>query len=153
MNDPDLMTPFVNLLGKNKMALLLHVSEPVGHQYPGKGNVTPDAIYPFIKRFPNLNLVCAHWGGGLPFYALMPEVKNALENVYFDTAASPFLYNPQVYAYVSGLVGADRILMGSDYPLMPPNRLINEIRSLDLPEEDRGLILSGNANRLLRLNN
>ncbi|MCK4698418.1 MAG: amidohydrolase family protein, partial [Dehalococcoidia bacterium] len=90
-----------------------------------------------------------HWGGGLPFYALMPEVKKAMGNVFFDTAASPYLYHPQVYHQVSQLVGSDRILFGSDYPLLAQGRFLSEINSLDLPEEARSLILSGNARRLL----
>ena len=121
----------------------------MGHIYHGKGSVTPDMLYPFITSFPDLTIVCAHWGGGLPFYALMPEVKEALKNVYFDTAASPFLYRPQIYSQVIQLVGAGRILFGSDYPLMPQSRLLREIDSVELPEEAKSMILSGNACRLL----
>ena len=79
----------------------------------------------------------------------MPEVKRAMSNVFFDTAASPFLYSPQVYNQVTQLVGADKILFGSDYPLLEQSRLLKEIRALDLPEETKDLILSGNAQRLL----
>lgn len=143
------LKPLVDIMIKHKLILLTHTSEPVGHNYPGKGVVTPDTLYPFITSFPDLTIVCAHWGGGLPFYALMPEVKRAMKNVFFDTAASPFLYSPQIYHQVVQLVGADKILFGSDYPLMPQSRLLKEIRSLDLPEETKGLILSGNARRLL----
>ena len=149
LTDEAIMTPFVEVLRQHNLILLTHASEPVGHDYPGKGGITPDVLYPFITRFPDLTIVLAHWGGGLPFYALMPEVKKALENVYFDTAASPFLYRPQIYHHVIQLAGADKVLFGSDYPLLAPSRLINEIRSLDLPEETTNLILSGNARRLL----
>jgi predicted TIM-barrel fold metal-dependent hydrolase len=147
----ELLEPFVEVLREHKLLLLTHASEPVGHIYPGKGSVTPGRLYPFIVNFPDLPVVCAHWGGGLPFYALMPEVKEALKNVYFDTAASPFLYSPRIYSQVSQLVGADRILFGSDYPLMPPSRLLREIESAGLPDEAKNLILSGNARRLLGL--
>jgi len=149
LTDDEMVAPLVEILRKYKLILLLHTSEPVGHNYPGKGNVTPDLLYPFITRYPDLTIVCAHWGGGLPFYALMPEVKKAMSNVYFDTAASPFLYTPQVYQQVIQLVGADKILFGSDYPLLAPSRLLNEIKSLSLPAETEDLILSGNARRLL----
>ncbi|MFC1970819.1 amidohydrolase family protein [Chloroflexota bacterium] len=145
----ELMQPLVEVLLKHKLLLLTHASEPVGHNYPGKGKVTPEILYQFITNFPDLAVVFAHWGGGLPFYALMPEVKEELKYVYFDTAASPFLYNPMVYSVVSQLVGADRILFGSDYPLLPPGRLLREIETIDLPEETKSLILSGNACRLL----
>lgn len=145
------MKPIVDIMIKHRLILLTHTSEPVGHNYPGKGQVAPDILYPFITHFPDLTIVCAHWGGGLPFYALMPEVKRAIKNVYFDTAASPFLYSPQIYCQVVQLVGADKIIFGSDYPLMPPSRLLKEIRALDLPEETKNLILSGNAQRLLNI--
>jgi len=147
--DEVLMEPFVEVLKKHKLILLTHTSEPVGHDYPGKGGITPDMLYPFITSFPDLTIVCAHWGGGLPFYALMPEVKQAMNNVFFDTAASPFLYSPQIYNQVTQLVGGDKILFGSDYPLLAQGRLLKEINSLDLPEETKNLILSGNARRLL----
>ncbi len=148
-DDEELMDPFIGVVREHKLILLTHASEPVGHQYPGKGGVTPDILYPFIERFPDLTIVCAHWGGGLPFYALMPEVKKAMNNVFFDTAASPFLYSPQVYNQVVQLVGGDKILFGSDYPLLTQGRVLEEVGSLDLPQETKSLILSGNAQRLL----
>ena len=149
LRDEVVMAPLVEILKKYQLILLTHASEPVGHEYPGKGGITPDILYPFITSFPDLTIVCAHWGGGLPFYALMPEVKQAMSNVFFDTAASPFLYDSQVYNQVIQLVGADKILFGSDYPLLEQSRLLNEIKSLDLLEEAKSLILSDNARRLL----
>jgi len=152
LNDVAVMEPFIEVIKKHKLILHTHASEPVGHQYPGKGGITPDILYPFITSYPDLTIVCAHWGGGLPFYALMPEVEKAMGNVFFDTAASPFLYRPQVYNQVIQLVGSDKILFGSDFPLMGQGRLLKEIGSLDLPQETKGLILSGNAQRLLNIN-
>jgi len=148
-NSLEIIKPIVDIIIKNNLILLTHASEPVGHQYSGKGEATPDLLYALITAFPELKLVCAHWGGGLPFYALMPEVKTALKNVYFDTAASPFLYTPQVYGQVAQLVGADKILFGSDYPLIPQRRFLKEIAALDLPEQTKRKILSGNAKKLL----
>jgi len=149
LRDEYLMAPIVEAMLEHNLILLPHTSEPVGHEYPGKGAITPDMLYPFITSFPDLTVVCAHWGGGFPFYALMPEVKNAMQNVFFDTAASPFLYSPQIYHQVIQIAGADKIIFGSDYPLMRQSRPVNEIESLDLPEETKSLILSGNARRLL----
>jgi predicted TIM-barrel fold metal-dependent hydrolase len=148
---PETLAPLSRLLREHNLILLTHSSEPVGHLYPGKGAATPEKLYSFISAFAGVPVVCAHWGGGLPFYTLMPEVRRALEDVYFDTAVSPFLYRPEVYRLVRDLVGADRILFGSDYPVISPSRLLNEIENLGLPDEDRDLILSGNARRLLRI--
>ncbi len=149
LTDEMMTAPFVEALRKHKLILLTHASEPAGHDYPGKGAITPDVLYPFITSFPELTIVCAHWGGGLPFYALMPEVKKAMANVFFDTAASPLLYTPEIYNQVIQLVGADKILFGSDYPLLAQGRLLKEIKALNLPKETEDLILSGNARRLL----
>ena len=147
--DEEITAPFVKTLRKHKLILVSHASEPVGHDYPGKGTVTPDMLYYFIKSYPDLAIVCSHWGGGLPFYTLMPEVKKALRNVFFDTAASPLLYSPQIYSQVVQLIGADKILFGSDYPLLEQGRCVREVTSLNLPGETQNEILSGNAQRLL----
>ncbi len=145
----EMMAPIAELMIKHRLILLTHASEPVGHPYPGKGTITPDKLYSFIVSFPELSIVCAHWGGGLPFYALMPEVKKAMGNIYFDTAASPLLYSPGVYRQVIGLVGVDKVLFGSDYPLLGQRRIIEEIGSLELDEEVKAQLLGGNARCLL----
>jgi len=149
LSDSQVITPFMETIRKHRLVLLTHTSEPIGHKYPGKGSITPHLLYPLITTFPEVSIVCAHWGGGLPFYALMPEVKRAMKNVYFDTAASPFLYSPQIYRQVTQLVGDDKVLFGSDWPLLSPGRLLNEINSLNLPKETKDLILAGNAQKLL----
>ena len=148
-NAIETIKPIVDIIVKNNVILLTHASEPVGHQYKGKGEATPDLLYALITAFPDLQLVCAHWGGGLPFYALMPEVKAALKNVFFDTAASLYLYTPEIYGQVAQLVGADKILFGSDYPLIPQRRFLKEIDALDLSAAVKKKILSGNAKKLL----
>jgi predicted TIM-barrel fold metal-dependent hydrolase len=153
LDDEMVIDPFVEALVSHKLILLTHASEPVGHKYQGKGGITPDVLYPFIAAHPQLTIVCAHWGGGLPFYNLMPEVEKAMKNVYFDSAASPFLYSPDVYNQVIQLVGADKVLFGSDYPLLPPRRLLEEIETLDLNKETKELILAGNARRLFGIKN
>jgi uncharacterized protein len=134
---------------ERQLILLTHASEPVGHIYPGKGNITPEVLFPFISDYPDLRLVCAHWGGGLPFYSLMPEVKKVLKNVYFDTAASPYLYNPQIYLQIFELIGSNRVLFGSDFPLLSPRRLLREIQALSMSEDDLNNMLYRNAQTLL----
>jgi hypothetical protein len=152
LEDEKLMKPIVELLIKHGKIFSLHTSEPVGHQYPGKGLVTPETVYPFIFTYPKLKIVCAHWGGGLPFYGLMPEVSKTYENVYFDTAASPFLYKPNIYRIASAIVGSEKIVFGSDFPLIPPERLLKEIELQNLSNRDHHNILHENAGRLLDQN-
>ena len=137
---------------RHGLVLLFHASEPVGHAYPGKAGLSVASLYRFVAGHGGLPVVGAHWGGGLPFYALMPEVRQALANTYFDTAAAPLLYEPAVYRQAVHLVGAERILFGSDFPLIGQRRqrqAIEEAFPVDDPA--RALILGENARRLLRL--
>jgi predicted TIM-barrel fold metal-dependent hydrolase len=149
--DKKTMKPLVDAALKYDLIFLTHSSEPVGHEYSGKGSITPDVLYSFITNFPNLKIVCAHWGGGLPFYALMPEVAKALSNVFFDTAATVFLYKPEIFKQMSHIISSDKILFGTDYPLMHQNRVLAQIQSSQLPEEDKARILGANAQKLLHL--
>ncbi len=136
------------LAAERELPVVVHGSEPVGHAYAGKGATHPDALLAFVERFPETRIVCAHWGGGLPFYALMPEVRAALANVYFDSAASPFLYEPGVFGAVAGTAGTERMLFGSDFPLLRARRVAKE--AIDgLPAKDAAEVLGGNAARLL----
>ncbi len=141
----------LELASKEGLIVLSHASEPVGHLYPGKGQVTPDVLYQFASRLPELRLVLAHWGGGLPFYALMPEVERTLQNVFFDTAATPFLYREAVFKVVCQIMGSDKILLGSDFPLISQARMVRQVEQLSLPREDRERILGQNALHLLKL--
>ena len=133
------------------LALLFHVSEPVGHSYPGKGGLAVGSLYRFIEKAPGVTVIAAHWGGGLPFYGLMPRVKKALATTYFDTAATRLLYSPGVYRHVISILGVERILFGSDFPFLAQRRCLRETKRVDLDQEEKRLILGGNALRLLGL--
>ncbi len=151
LGDENVMTPLMEVVKHHGLIVTTHSSEPLGHSYAGKGETRPQVLWRFIQSFPDVIVVCAHWGGGLPFYALMPEVSEALTNVYFDTAASPLLYESQVFQTVAALVGPERILMGSDYPLMRSKRLLSQIADSSLPQGDRDAIAGRNAARLLSI--
>ena len=99
--------------------LLLHVNEEVGHYYPGKGDVSVKEAADFALQHPELKIIYAHWGGGLFFYELMPELKKQLQNVYYDTSAGPFLYHNSVYRVARETGVLEKLLLGTDYPLIP----------------------------------
>ena len=151
LGDEATMAPIVEAATALGMPILTHASEPVGHPYAGKGRTTPDVLCRLIDNFPGATIICAHWGGGLPFYALMPEVLASLQNVFFDTAASPFLYRPDVFPTVVQLVGDDKVLLGTDYPLIDQKRLIRQVTNAPISDEAKDGILYTNAARLLGL--
>ncbi|OGP75152.1 MAG: hypothetical protein A2V86_06180 [Deltaproteobacteria bacterium RBG_16_49_23] len=149
--DIESMRPVFTEMEKKRIPILLHTNEHLGHSYPGKGRTPLEAFYQFALAFPSLSILLAHWGGGLPFYELMPEVAKAMANVYYDTAASPFLYSKKIYSVAKEIVGAERILFGSDFPLVRPGRYFQELEESGLSGEDQKKILGLNLARLLNL--
>ena len=134
------------------VALLFHVSEPVGHPYAGKAGFGLQAFYRFVSAYPETRVIGAHWGGGLPFYARMPEVKAVFSaGLRVDTAASSLLYDAAVYAEVAGLVGPEAVLFGSDYPLLSQKRSRRRVEESGLAPEAVRLVLGENAARFLGL--
>lgn len=132
--------------------ILLHVSEPVGHLYSGKGTSTPDRLLRFLLEFPEVKVVAAHWGGGLPFYELMPEVAELTRNLVYDSAASTYLYRSRVFPTVVDLAGADRVLMATDYPVLRQDRFVRRILKHNLSDDVLDAILWQNATRVYGLN-
>ncbi len=147
--DQRVMGPVAEAALARGLPILTHASEPVGHAYPGKGDVTPRTILELAERWPELTLIAAHWGGGLPFYELMPEVAAAARNVYYDTAASPLLYRVDVFRIVVELVGPERILFGTDYPLLQQRPFLHRLYAAGLEESALARILGENAVRVL----
>jgi len=142
----------MNFCARVDVPVLFHTNEPVGHVYPGKTPIRLSEIYQLVRRYPSNRIVLAHWGGGLFFFGLMKkEVENAFRNVWFDTAASPYLYRPDVYRVACEIIGPDKILFGSDYPLLSPNRYFEEMNSAGLTQEAMLKVSGRNAVDLLRL--
>ncbi len=148
----DDLAPIMEICRENKVPVLIHTNEPVGHLYPGKTPNTLAQIYNLAKRFPKNIIVLAHWGGGIFFYNLLKkEVKDTLKNIYFDTAASPFLYHRDIWAFAKQVAGIDKILFGTDFPLLKPVRYFRELELSGLEKEDIDCICGQNAARLLKI--
>ena len=141
------------LVAGHDLPLLVHASEEVGHAYPGKaGGFTPGGLSRLLAAHP-VRVIAAHWGAGLPFSALMPEVRSLLDEgrLVFDSAASSLLYDPAVFDRVAALAGPEHVLWGSDFPLrdMATDRAAAEAA---LPDPQlRAAVLGGNAARFLGL--
>jgi predicted TIM-barrel fold metal-dependent hydrolase len=138
----------------------LHVTDPTIDGTPGTV-ATPLADYIRVaQKFPDAKFILAHWGGGIPFFELNPRLRRQLGNVFYDTSASPLLYDHSVYRRVIDLVGAARILFGTDYPLRvyprdatPPDfaRMVAEIKASGLTAAEFEAIMGDNARKLLKL--
>lgn len=151
----------VNAVSALGGCVCIHTSEPVGHFYFGKDTTPICDFFALAKACPGARIVLAHWGGGMPFYEMMPSSKIILESVFYDTAASPLLYDISIFPNVLRMLGPKKVIFGSDYPLtlycrrgdMSPGflRFINEIREANLNEEVYKDLMGSNAERLLRI--
>ena len=150
-DDPDPLGSMIEACRAGDLPILMHCSEPVGHSYPGKGTATPDKILRFLETYPDVRVVAAHWGGGLPFFEMMPEVARLTANVVYDSAASTYLYTRNVFPVVERLVGSTRMVFGSDYPLLSQKRFLNRTMTSSLSDAGIADILGNNADRIFRL--
>lgn len=134
--------------GRRKLAVNLHVTDPKSKRYPGWVETPLADFVQLAHDFPETNFILAHWGGGLAWSA----EAAALPNVWFDTAASPLLYGPEVWAKAK----SERVLFGSDYPLVLYPQVNSEPGFGGLIAEARkegvsAAVLGGNAAGLLSL--
>ncbi len=136
-NDPDFLD-VIKCAEHYNLPVCIHCGEPVGHVYPGKDLTSLAPIPELVKNHPDLKLILAHMGGGLPFYEMNPRYHKHFKNVYYDTAANPLLYGIQSFRAVISMIGSERLLYGSDFPLllypskcreMDFNMFINDIKN------------------------
>jgi predicted TIM-barrel fold metal-dependent hydrolase len=106
-----------------QLMLLFHVTEPGFRNYPGRAGCEFDSFYAFANKHPDLLIIGAHVGGG--FYTGEPG-GNALP--FVDTAAQPFLHPGEHARRELACIPPDRILFGSDFPLISQARQIAELR-------------------------
>ena len=95
-----------------------HVSEPVGPPHAGRIPTPLEDFQWLAETYPELKIILAHWGGLLPFHELNPFIRETFGNVWYDVAASPLLYDSKIFRAVVDAVGEDKVLYGSDYPLL-----------------------------------
>jgi predicted TIM-barrel fold metal-dependent hydrolase len=153
--DDPVLGAVLRLAGKLRMPVNLHVTDPAAGQYPGRVETPLPDFVRLARAFPRTTFILAHWGGLL---ALRNPDARTLPNVYYDTAASPLLYDEGVWRRFLAVVPKDRVLFGSDYPLnlyprIDPeanlSRLVAEVHRAGLSADELPAIVRGNAARLI----
>ena len=141
------LEPVMAVLKENHhLPCMIHTNEPVGHPYPGKTPITLEQIYTLAKTFPDNRIILAHWGGGILFYNIMKkQTKEILKNIWYDTAASPFLFDSQIYdmAAIAGVI--EKVLFGTDFPLLTPDRYYKDLDDSHITAQQRAMVLGENA--------
>ncbi len=125
----------------------------VGHTGPLRPSETGRPI-PYIDQvaidFPELVVVCGHIG--YPWTTEMIAVADKHPNVYIDTSAySANRYPPELVEYLRGR-GSTKVMFGTNYPMMTPQRALARLADLGLDAETTDLFLRGNARRVFGLN-
>lgn len=136
--------------------VLFHTGQTgVGAGTPGGGGykLKYSQPIPYIDDvaadFPDLTIVMAH--PAVPWQEEQLSVAVHKANVYMDLSGwSPKYFRPVLTQYATTLL-QDKVLFGSDYPALQPDRWLRDFESLEIKEEVRQKILLENARKLLKL--
>jgi len=150
ITDADETWRFAGACHEAGLFAMIHVAEPVGRDYPGKGQAGPREAYLLASNHPELRIAAAHWGGGLFLYESTREGRLALCNVRYDTAASPFVYGREIFDVCSMPWLRGKIMYGSDFPLLRYPRFARMIDETPIGEDAKNSLLYRAADSFLR---
>ena len=133
--------PVYQFASDRELAIISHTS--------GEAPSEPRLLAEAASRYPRANFVAGHSGNIEPYrgQAILGAKEN--ENYYLETCST--FRAPGVIEQLVREAGANRVLFGSDVPLMDPRPQLGKILTADIGEEARRLILGENARRLLKL--
>lgn len=133
----------------SELGLIISVHAGVDIGYPDPVHCTPKMSREVIDEVKPEKLILAHLGGN----NLWDEVEELLvgQNVMFDTAFCFGHIEDQQFLRIVEQHGADKILFATDSPWASQSEYADYLNRLSLSENDRKLIASGNAKKLLNL--
>ena len=126
----------------------------IGAGLPGGGGIrlkysNPMYVDDVAVDFPELKIVLAH--PSFPWQDEAISIALHKQQVYIDLSGwSPKYFPPQLVQYANTLL-RDRVLFGSDFPLITPDRWLEDFALADFRDDVRPLVLKQNAARLLGL--
>jgi len=153
--DDRLAYPLYEVIAEARLPALFHTGQTgVGAQTRGGGGVrlkysNPMHLDDVAADFPDLQIVMAH--PAVPWQDEQLSVAVHKPNVWIDLSGwSPKYFEPKLVQYANTLL-KDRVLFGTDYPVISPERWLADFEKLPIKPEVRPLILKENAVRLLKL--
>ena len=125
----------------------------VGHTGPLRPSDTGRPI-PYIDQvaidFPELRIVCGHIG--YPWTEEMVAVARKHENVVIDTSAYTVRrYPPELVSFLGTRTGAEKVLFGTNFPMIIHTHALEGLDELDLDGATREAFMGGNARRVFKL--
>ncbi|MGH1565449.1 amidohydrolase family protein [Mumia sp. DW29H23] len=153
-NDP-LAYPLYEVIEELGAVALFHTGQTgIGAGVPGGGGIrlkhsNPMLVDDVAVDFPELRVILAH--PSFPWQDEALAVATHKPYVHIDLSGwSPKYFPPQLVRYANTLL-QDKVLFGSDYPVITPDRWLAAFEQLDIRPEVRPKILKENASRLLGL--
>jgi predicted TIM-barrel fold metal-dependent hydrolase len=147
--------PLYEVIAEAKLPALFHTGQTgVGARTPGGGGIrlkysNPMHLDDVAVDFPDMPIILAH--PSFPWQEEALSVATHKPQVYIDLSGwSPKYFPPILVQYANTLL-KDKILFGSDYPVIAPEKWVEEFEKLPIKPEVRPLIMKENAARLLRL--
>lgn len=148
--------PLYEAIAEYNVPALFHTGTTgIGAGLPGGGGIKLESSRPMpylddiAADFPNITFILAHPSWPWQDEALAMAVHKS--NVYIDLSGwSPKYFPPQLVHYSNTLL-KDKVLFGSDYPFITPQRWLRDFRAAGFREEVHDRILFENANRVLGL--
>lgn len=147
--------PFYEVLNEAKMPVIFHTGHSgIGTGMPGGGGVrlkygNPMDIDDVAVDFPDMKIILAH--PSFPWQDEAISVCLHKPQVYIDLSGwSPKYFSPILVQYANSLL-KKKMLFGSDYPLITPDRWMKDFSEAPFKDEVRPLILKENAVRLFGL--
>jgi predicted TIM-barrel fold metal-dependent hydrolase len=147
--------PLYEAIAEAKLPALFHTGQTgVGAGTPGGSGIrlkysNPMLLDDVAADFPDMPIILAH--PSFPWQEEALSVATHKPQVYIDLSGwSPKYFPPILVQYANTLL-KDKILFGSDYPVITPERWIEEFDKLPIKPEVRPLIMKGNAAKLLKL--
>ena len=127
----------------------------IGAGMPGGGGVrlkysNPMCVDDIAAQFPDLDIILAH--PSFPWQEEALAVAVHKPNVYIDLSGWSPKYFPEILVQYVNTRLKDKMLFGSDFPLITPDRWLADFEKLPIKDEIRPLVLKDNAARLLKLN-
>ena len=147
--------PLYEVIAEAKLPALFHTGQTgVGAKTPGGGGIrlkysNPLHLDDVAADFPDMPIILAH--PSFPWQEEALSVATHKPQVYIDLSGwSPKYFPPILVQYANTLL-KDRILFGSDYPVIAPEKWVEEFEKLPIKPEVRPLVMKENAARLLQL--
>ncbi|MDR2395148.1 MAG: amidohydrolase family protein [Endomicrobium sp.] len=145
--DDELIFYIYEEIEKLQIPLLVHCGVQLNSRKNSKSS--PDRILKVLNKFSSLKIIGAHMGGFLMWEESLRLLAG--KNIYFDTSDSVRFMKRDLLDEFFYKHGLEKIIFGSDFPLADSKKDIEFINSLNIIDEDKEKILSGNIKKILNI--